>query len=659
MCVLVVVNAARLLLCLGMTRKISLLATTVLLLIAGPLAAQSALEEPLPVDGNIALNGSAVELNWFAATPPRVGAVTVKRRLYGETGGESWEQISPQLGPVMRFSDETVEPGIAYEYQVLRSARDIVDVGYWLTGVELPAREFRGNAYVIVDETIVEAIAPRLARFERDLTGDGWRVFRHDVPRGEGGASLKGLEQAARVKTWLQERYHADPFGDHAVILVGHVPVVSSGRVNPDGHHQAPHPTDLFYAAMDTPWRATKEGVLVENQLPGDFIDMQIGRIDFANFSAGDREREIHLLQSYFDKNHHWRTGLLGDLRTAYGSSNNLITEQYNLLNVVGPTSFTTGGHHDVGEAKPWLWGVDFGDYDGAGYAEKYANKAVFTLNFGSGKQRFDNGANAMVALLAQPWYPIATGWGGRPAWRLHVMALGGTIGEVHMRTVNNGAASQPYRKSMDYYPTGDYLWRNPIWVNLLGDPTSRAFPLAPPSQLVAARTDQGVRLSWTASIDPDVTEYRLYRAPKGSLDFKPLAGGAISDSLTFIDATPEESAQYMVRAYGLKDVYAGSFYTFSQGVFADPGTGAISAADLDLAVEPGATVALPDLFNQVEGGRIHAIIEGPRVGALRHDGTAWRYTPPDGFAGAVTLRYSVSDGLQTREGRLTLTVGK
>ena len=30
----------------------------------------------------------------------------------------------------MRFTDETIQPGVAYEYQVMRTARDIVDVGY-------------------------------------------------------------------------------------------------------------------------------------------------------------------------------------------------------------------------------------------------------------------------------------------------------------------------------------------------------------------------------------------------------------------------------------------------------------------------------------------------------------------------------------------------
>lgn len=642
-----------------MDNRIFSLALTNLLFCAGALLAQTSVEKPLPVDGNIARNGSQVELNWFSATPPRVGAVTVKRRLYGQTGGDSWKTISPALGHAMRFNDTTIKAGVAYEYQILRSARDIVDVGYWLTGVELPAQETRGHAYLVIDETISEAVAPRLARFERDLIADGWAVHRHEVPRGDLKDLRANLVKAISVKNWLRQQYYSDPFQNHAVILIGHVPIVMSGRMNPDGHKVVPHATDLFYAEMDAQWGATLEGLLVENIVPGDFIEMQVGRIDFAALSAGNRAQELHWLRSYFDKNHHWRMGLIGDLRAAYGSNKNLISEQYGLKNIVGPNAFSVGGHHDIGEAKPWLWGVDFGDADGQRYIEQYANKAVFTINFGSLKQRFERRGNAMTALLAQPWYTIATGWGGRPAWWLHPMALGDPIGEVHKRTVNNGMALQPYRSSMDYYPTGSYMWRNPIWVNLLGDPTSRAFPLAPPTGFRAAETDQGIVLSWAASADPDVVGYKLYRATEQGKDFVELNDGLPVEALTFTDTTPAPNSHYMIRAYGLKDVYAGSFYTLSQGIFTDSGRQDADVPELEITTQPGVAVALPALFNITESGQIYAIIEGPQQGKLRHDGTNWSYTPPASFTGSLALRFSVSDAFQTQEGRLTIRIGK
>ena len=236
-------------------------------------------------------------------------------------------------------------------------------------------------------------------------------------------------------------------------------------------------------------------------------------------------------------------------------------------------------------------------------------------------------------------------------------MALGGTIGDVHMRTVNNGRAAKPYRESMDYYPTGDYLWRNPIWVNLLGDPTTRAFMLAPASELVAENQGPQVHLTWQASPDRDVLGYKVYRAAAEGSTFTPLNDSAIVTELSFIDPDPVENARYMVRAYGLKNVHAGSFYTFSQGTFAAVAETALRATDMQISTAPGQSIALPAVFDTVTEGAIHALVEGPAIGRLSYEGPGWRYTAPEGFTGTVPLRFSVSDRWHSDEGLLTITV--
>ncbi|WP_187431103.1 hypothetical protein [Roseobacter fucihabitans] len=625
------------------------------LLIAPVALAQNSVEKHLALDGSIAVNGQAVELSWFDANPPRVGSVIIERRLLGETGGDSWQALAPAQGPVMRFTDDTIKPGMAYEYRVMRTARDIVDVGYWTAGVEIPAIETRGTVHLVIDQSIAGDITAHLDRFGRDLTGDGWQVRGFLAPRGDIKQPVANLQAALSVKNWLHAQYLADPFGQHTVVLVGHVPIPMSGRVAPDGHEAIPHASDLFYAEMDGQWRASPEGFLLEDTLPSDAIEMQVGRIDFSPVSGGDKTQEVALLRAYFDKNHHWRMGLLGDLRGAYGQSDHLVGEQYGLRNIVGAAGVEAGGHHDVGEREPWLWGVDFGHHKGNIYNQDYVNKAVFTINFGSHKQKIERGHNALTALLAQPWYPVAVGWGGRPTWWLHPMALGGTIGEVHRRTVNNGVAAAPYRESMDYYPTGNYLWRNPIWVNLLGDPTLRAFMLAPPARVVTRATAQGVEVSWEASSDVDTLGYRLWRADPDGTGFKPLDGGVAQEALRFLDPDPVAGARYMVRSYGLKDVYAGSFYTLSQGAFDGPGDGVV--VDMTLDAQAGQPVTLPLVFNAPQEGVIHAIIEGPAVGRLERSDTGWQYTPPEAFTGGIDLRFTVSDTWRTEMGTLRITV--
>lgn len=641
-----------------MIRKFIAATCMFLTLSAVPLPAQELIEQHLPLNGQIAPDGRAVHLDWFDTPRARRGTVRIKRRLFGQMGADSWAEIVPAAGQMMQYTDKTTHAGVAYEYQVMRLGRDIIDVGYWATGRDVPAQARRGRAYIVVDETVAADIQARLTRFERDLTGDGWRVFRTETPRGQAIGATGDLRKVATIKNWLRERYTEDPEASHAVILVGHVPVVISGRANPDGHQAVPHATDLIYGDVDGKWSISPEGALLDTAVPGDFIEMQVGRIDFSNVAAGDRDREVHLLRAYLDKTHHWRMGMHGDLREAYGQSGHLTGEIYGLRNIVGPGAVTTGGHHDVGEEKPWLWGVDFGHFNGQDYAKDYANKAVFAINFGSGKQKFSYNFNAMTALLAQPWYTIAVGWGARPAWWPHHMALGGTIGEVHMRTLNNGRAAEPYRDTMEYFPTGRYLWRNPIWVNLLGDPTTHAFVLAPPSHVSATATDQGTAVSWTASADQDVLGYRVYRQAGADTEFSGLTTGDLVTGTTFRDADPVAGARYMVRAYGLKQVYAGSFYTFSQGAFADVGAAPLRAQDMAVSTPENQPIALPFVFSQPVDGVVHAFVAGPDAGDLTYDGTQWHYTPPPDFSGSVLLRFTVSGVLQTDVGVLTITVG-
>ena len=652
------------------SRQSRVLAALVAVALAGAAAAQRADEAPLPLDGTISADGSEVRLTWTDAEPPRVGNVAIFRRELGERGGDSWRPIAPLHGPKLAFTDDTVRAGVAYEYRVQRTAKAIVDVGYWTTGREVPAEETRGTAYVVVDETMRAPLADRLARLRLDLLGDGWRVVQHAVPRGRGAEDpAADLRAAGTLRAWLRGQFAQDPFGRHAVILVGHVPFVMTGSAAPDGHDPVPHASDLFYADMDGQWRATPQGEVVENVVPGSTVELEIGRIDFSPIVPRDQiggDREIELLRRYLDKAHNWRHGRHGDLREAYGRTGYLLVERHALRNIVGPAAVTEGGHHDAGEEKPWLLGVDFGDYNGARYGD-YANKAIFTINFGSGKQRLSRRGNAMAALLAQPWYPVSVGWGGRPAWWLHPMALGRTIGYAHFRTANNGRRSAPYPDGLDYFPTGQYTMRNPVWVNLLGDPTTRPFPLAPPRALAAVpEAGGGVRLGWQASRDPETRGYALYRAAADG-GFRRIGGDALLEGTAVTDPVGAAGDVYMLRAYGLKEVHAGSFFTYSQGVYARAGTEArppaLPASLATTAGEPlrialDAPAAEPDPLGPA--APILSFVRGPARGegemTLGPDG-AWTFTPAEGFSGEIALPYTVFAGLASHEGTLTLQV--
>jgi len=531
-------------------------------------AAEKALPEQfLQLDGKITEDGSRVEISWpKAATGVKTGRISIQRRILGETTKESWQHIASVRSFSRVYADKVNPKGEAYEYRVSRPSKKKLETGYWVTGRNLQAQDNNGVAIVIVDESLSESLSPQLDRFMLDLIGDGWSVVRHDVPRGGNKNLVANLQAARKLRAWILQRYYSARSTPHALILVGHIPIVKSGSSNPDGHNRRPLETDLFYADVDGVWRDNGQGILRHNTIPSDHIEMQVGRIDFSNLDGalGD---EVTLLKRYFDKNHDWRHGRLGDLRQAYGGNSYLSGETNALRNIVGPKNLIKGGHHDVGVQQPWLFGVDFGSWKYSDYTTTPI-KTVFSINFGSGKLNFSGRNNTMKAMLAQPTYGLATGWGARPTWQLHHMALGKSIGYSHLRTVNNGTQTLGGVESLEYTPTGKYTWLNPVWVNLLGDPTLRPFPLKPVKKLRTKMLKDGLQLNWLGSDTEAAVHYRIYRALKRFGPYQALNPSDLLTEQQFVDPKPIPGAWYMVRAHSLKEVYAGSFHTFSQGTF-------------------------------------------------------------------------------------------
>ena len=548
-------------------------ATICLALFTLAFSGNSGTAEPLPerslqIDGEITEDGTRVRLSWARSADKKVGRISIQRRVLGETNKASWLSLASARSFARLYTDDTTRAGVAYEYRVSRPSQQRVETGYWVTGRNLVAEETRGVAIVVVDETLVGDLVSRIDRFMLDLVGDGWKVVRLDAPRGDLKDPEANLKAARKLKARIKRQYYSDPSASHALILVGHVPVVKSGRANPDGHKPRPLETDLFYADTNGIWSDNSQGVLLHNAIPSDHIEMQVGRIDFANLDES-HGNEVALLERYFDKNHDWRHGRLGDLREAYGKSDHLFVETAALRNIVGPEAFETGGHHDTGTRQPWLFGVDFGSWKYSDYAQTAPIKAVFSINFGSGKLDFSRRNNTMKVMLAQSDHTLTTGWGGRPAWQLHHMALGKSIGYSHSRTVNNGTRTFGGPETLEYSPTGNYTWLNPPWINLLGDPTLRPFPLTSIKELRAERRDGSVHLAWTDEDNPTKVGYRIYRASNRLGPYESLNPSRLHTGNQFTDSNPLSGAWYMLRRHALKEVYAGSFNTFSQGAFA------------------------------------------------------------------------------------------
>jgi hypothetical protein len=362
-------------------------------------------------------------------------------------------------------------------------------------------------------------------------------------------------------------------------------------------------------------------------------------------------------LQQYFDKNHHWRHGLLGDLRNAYAGERRLEVEEHGLFNLVGAEAVAQGGHHDSGAEGAWLWGVDFGSWNFDDYFEQTgggSGRSVFAINFGSNKQIFDAPRNPMTALLAQPWHTVAVGWGGRPAWRLHLMALGGTIGEVHRRSLNNGPVDGAYPEEFEYVPTGQYVFRQPVWVNLLGDPTLGAYPLAPPGDPVLQGQGAGAVLTWEASPDGDTRGYRVFRLAEGGSHAEPVGGTHLLEGGDLTLEADEEAGPYLVRSFGLKETPAGSFYTYSQGAYVVPAGWALPEV---ITIEEDASnreIFIP--LEHTRDGRSYlvSIVHPPATGRIAVVPGGWRYTPAEAEMD-ILLPIAIFDGQVSRLAQLEI----
>ncbi|MEM8754283.1 MAG: fibronectin type III domain-containing protein, partial [Pseudomonadota bacterium] len=373
---------------------------------AGP----RAVEKPLSLDAALSSDGRRIELRWPKGDAQAETEVLFRR--LGERGIASWREVRPRRLTPTRALVEGLEPGVAYEFQVARDGAKATRLGYWTAGVRAPADESPGVALLVVDRTVAPAIEARLARLEADLAGEGWRVRRALVDRGDAKTPVETLAAAREIRDWIRARRAETPEAAHSILLIGHVPLPISGRSAPDGHKPRPHPTDLFYADADGEWRDDGAGRLLHDRVPSDHIEMRIGRIDFSGLAPRFGE-EAALLNGYLDKNHAWRRGALGPVDGAYGQAKHLRVEIDGLANLVGPRAVAKGGHHKVGRTRSWLFGVDFGSWKIEPYLEGEFG-AVFAVNFGSHKQDYSRKNNAMAAMLARPRNTVAVGWGGR-----------------------------------------------------------------------------------------------------------------------------------------------------------------------------------------------------------------------------------------------------
>src|SRR3989339_388747 len=508
---------------------------------------------------------------------------------------DDWgETVALLPGTATGFIDSNIRTGRGFEYKVKKKFTDFDAFFYTYAGINVPQKDYRGIALLLIDSTVSGVLESELSRYENDLITDGWLVHKHYVPRAE-----KFYPQAVgRVKRIIIDEYNLYNDEIKAIILFGRVPVPYSGDAAVDDHdpdHRGAWPADLYYGEIDGTWtdnivnetrpdrdenkNVSGDGKFDQISIPSD-VDIPVGRIDFYNL-PGMSPSEIELLRRYLDKNHKYRHKLISvddrcliDDRFGMYSVEAFASNAWmNFAALEGPERIDSGSFLKDMDDKSYLWayGCNSGGYTsvlGVAYVPDFNTKpynAVFTILFGSYLADWDYEDNIMRAAIASEPSILTCCWSSRPFWQFHNMSLGETIGFSTLLSQNNQYL---------YETSGLYGYRL-THIALMGDPTLKMLYAAPPSNLMIVSStispdSEYIDMKWERSADSDIIGYNIYRTDSINTKFEKLNSVPINDT-NFTDYKPKYGRNiYMVRAVKNQHSASGNYLNLSQGIIAE-----------------------------------------------------------------------------------------
>jgi hypothetical protein len=479
-------------------------------------------------------------------------------------------------GNTLSWIDQTVEPGVAYEYRI-NSTGTVVGSGYILTGIELPEVFARGKVLLVYDTISTSGLDAEITRWKNDVVGDGFQVI--SIPVNQSDA-------VTTVKENIRNIYLADPENTKTLFLLGRVPVPYSGMIVPDGHtpdHYGAWPADGYYAEMNGVWTDNSvnitgasternrnvpgDGKFDQSNFPSD-LELAVGRADMHNLPAFN-EDETTLLKNYLDKNHAFRNKLFAVENRA------LVDDEFpgyaEGFSAGGWRNFSALCGYDRVFAKDyqstlksdnylWSYGCGAGNFINCsgvigtpGFVQD-SIQTIFTMLFGSYFGDWDSPENNLMRAAIARGSVLTNCWAGRPYWYFHHMGLGQTIGHSTLASMNNSVV-------YDFNNS-----QKSVHMALMGDPTLRAHPVEPVSELYGAATDGLVLLNWTSDGE-DILGFHIFRKSEEEPVFTKINNELVIEN-NFVDSCIQYPGTYtyMVRAVKLENTNSGSYFNMSTG---------------------------------------------------------------------------------------------
>ncbi len=508
------------------------------------------------------------------------------------------------------WTDTSVQIGQSYEYRLIRDIiqragtdpgsgqptyRRFWGFGYINSGIKV-VPEMRGRVLVLVDTSFVAALSSELQQYEADLIAEGWMVTLRTVPRAEAFSA----EAVSRVRTIISEELAANRRDIKAILLVGRVPVPYSGLIAPDGHqdHGGAWPADGIYGDEGSSYTDQTANFPntqrpAQNNVPNDGkfdqstfptpVEIAVGRVDFFNlpeFAA----TELELLKAYFKKNHEFRAGITkvqtgGIIDDNFGSyGEGFASSAWRNFPLFGGDTAVKAADWFESLSGPttylWAYGCGAGtntSCNGVCTTAELATKpvhAIHTQLFGSYFGDWDTRNNLLRAAIATSPRALTCAWVGRPAWYMHHMALGETIGYSLLISQNNSSivAGQlgTYAPNVVYSGQGASIatiGERSVHIALIGDPTLRAFMEPVPPVLTVTSTTEFpnlVHVTWQNV--PGADGYMVARKI-GNLSWQmrtqqPITLTQYRDSLSY-----EGTIQYRIYPCVLRSSASGTWY--------------------------------------------------------------------------------------------------
>jgi hypothetical protein len=523
------------------------------------------------------------------------------------TDGINWTVLTNST-IVRSFTDPSPQSGQRYIYGLFSYNTNLV--AQTTAGLNMPAVENRGRILLLVDTYLSSALTTNISQLQQDLVGDSWTVVTTNAPHHD---TWDWYPSNYFNQTWMSNcAYMKSVISSYsndlkAVFLIGHVTAPYSGMLAEDWHtndHYGAWPADGFYGDMDTTnWTDSiinytntyaptlqnllGDGKYDQNTFPSN-LELAVGRIDFSGMNAfANTISETNLVKRYLDKLHRYRLGQTLLPNRAIAASYFSDPEQFEsdgaslILNAEINGSriygFESGKILDGDifiDKRPCQWGFLAGRGGAVGICQPYGNATNhyhctadltvstneppinFYMLLGSYFVDWMADDDFMRGVLATPNYGLASLW-KRPSisdWNLGALALGGTLGDALLDSVNSAPTTFSCRATY-----------------IMGDPTLRTFITPAISNLSASAAGGSATLTWNPASDP-AARYLVYRTTNTGFNspanFTKLTSTPISANSYTDSYTNQNTKVYQVRVVNKISTASGSFTNLSAGVF-------------------------------------------------------------------------------------------